>query len=250
MPSFSRPFRQLFVPFRANFAKFGMLNFDCWIGWVRRPHGNISNGCRVLQDIIVALELAGVLPRGNGGEGWIRTSVRLRGQIYSLLPLTTRPPLHRGHAGRTGRRAMWRRTNRLSTRSAYGSAVSPLRFREAQRAPISNLPPAGRAVAPREARALHARLSPGQAVRGAGEGNRTLVVSLEGFCSTIELHPLRPKRTRQMASPLARQPTPLLDLMRFRGLASLPMTHLNAIAATATARLWWCGRTLAARWRD
>src|SRR5471030_1668601 len=24
---------------------------------------------------------------------------------------------------------------------------------------------------------------------GAGEGNRTLVVSLEGFCSTIELHP-------------------------------------------------------------
>ena len=26
-------------------------------------------------------------------------------------------------------------------------------------------------------------------VCGAGEGNRTLVVSLEGFCSTIELHP-------------------------------------------------------------
>lgn len=24
---------------------------------------------------------------------------------------------------------------------------------------------------------------------GAGEGNRTLVLSLEGFCSTIELHP-------------------------------------------------------------
>jgi len=28
-----------------------------------------------------------------GGEGWIRTSVLVRGQIYSLLPLTTRPPL-------------------------------------------------------------------------------------------------------------------------------------------------------------
>lgn len=27
---------------------------------------------------------------------------------------------------------------------------------------------------------------------GAGEGNRTLVVSLEGFCSTIELHPHGP----------------------------------------------------------
>ncbi len=29
---------------------------------------------------------------------------------------------------------------------------------------------------------------------GAGEGNRTLVVSLEGFCSTIELHPPLPAR--------------------------------------------------------
>src|SRR5690242_101361 len=28
-----------------------------------------------------------------------------------------------------------------------------------------------------------------ESVAGAGEGNRTLVVSLEGFCSTIELHP-------------------------------------------------------------
>ena len=26
-------------------------------------------------------------------------------------------------------------------------------------------------------------------ITGAGEGNRTLVISLEGFCSTIELHP-------------------------------------------------------------
>ena len=30
---------------------------------------------------------------------------------------------------------------------------------------------------------------PWRALYGAGEGNRTLVVSLEGFCSTIELHP-------------------------------------------------------------
>jgi hypothetical protein len=30
-----------------------------------------------------------------GGGGWIRTSVLVRGQIYSLLPLTTRPPLRR-----------------------------------------------------------------------------------------------------------------------------------------------------------
>ena len=34
-----------------------------------------------------------------------------------------------------------------------------------------------------------AMLPVGKRVTGAGEGNRTLVVSLEGFCSTIELHP-------------------------------------------------------------
>src|SRR5438874_11979496 len=39
----------------------------------------------------------------DGGEGWIRTSVRLRGQIYSLLPLTTRPPLHEACHARTVR---------------------------------------------------------------------------------------------------------------------------------------------------
>ena len=36
---------------------------------------------------------------------------------------------------------------------------------------------------------------------GAGEGNRTLVISLEGFCSTIELHP-RVKRTLDATRPL------------------------------------------------
>jgi len=28
------------------------------------------------------------------------------------------------------------------------------------------------------------------------------------------------------------------------------MTHLNAIVAASTARLWWRGLSLAARWRD
>jgi hypothetical protein len=32
---------------------------------------------------------------------------------------------------------------------------------------------------------------------GAGEGNRTLVISLEGFCSTIELHPPVARQDRQ-----------------------------------------------------
>lgn len=35
-------------------------------------------------------------PGEYGGQGWIRTSVRKPGQIYSLLPLTTRPPVHWG----------------------------------------------------------------------------------------------------------------------------------------------------------
>ena len=34
---------------------------------------------------------------------------------------------------------------------------------------------------------------------GAGEGNRTLVISLEGFCSTIELHPRRRPRPLHIA---------------------------------------------------
>src|SRR5438270_13443548 len=51
-------------------------------------------------------------------------------------------------------------------------------------------PPAGVPVAHRFARALQISTVPGRPNSGAGEGNRTLVVSLEGFCSTIELHPL------------------------------------------------------------
>ena len=41
----------------------------------------------------------------------------------------------------------------------------------------------------RDRRAIDVVLSCPYGVAGAGEGNRTLVVSLEGFCSTIELHP-------------------------------------------------------------
>src|ERR687887_656348 len=37
---------------------------------------------------------------------------------------------------------------------------------------------------------------------GAGEGNRTLVISLEGFCSTIELHPPAPCFASPRSPPL------------------------------------------------
>ena len=84
---------------------------------------------------------------------------------------------------------------------------------------------------------------------GAGEGNRTLVVSLEGFCSTIELHPLgewpMPLRPR-MRQPISR----LTEPKRLPYHANR-MTNLIALAACSNARLWWwrdC--TLAARWRD
>src|SRR6185312_12148582 len=51
-------------------------------------------------------------------------------------------------------------------------------------------------------------LGPDVAIRaGAGEGNRTLVVSLEGFCSTIELHPPPHCREPELA-PRSRRPDP------------------------------------------
>lgn len=36
---------------------------------------------------------APIIRIGGGGGDWIRTNVHIRDQIYSLAPLTTRPPL-------------------------------------------------------------------------------------------------------------------------------------------------------------
>jgi len=75
---------------------------------------------------------------------------------------------------------------------------------------------------------------------------------LEGFCSTIELHPLAKRFGPDAHATAERQPVE-------RGLTArepLPyfairMTHLNAIAAAPVARLWWWrGYEHAARWRD
>ena len=106
--SFSRSFQGVFVPIRAVSPNFGMLHFDYWAhharpspGWSARDrHARPSPGWSARDRH--ARPSPGWSARGDGGEGWIRTSVRLRGQIYSLLPLTTRPPLHRGHAGPHG----------------------------------------------------------------------------------------------------------------------------------------------------
>ena len=61
----------------------------------------------------------------DGGQGWIRTSVRFHGQIYSLLPLTTRPPLQ------VGWRGQWPPAEALSTGPclrALTIAGSPVAF--------------------------------------------------------------------------------------------------------------------------
>ena len=55
---------------------------------------------------------------------------------------------------------------------------------------------------------------------GAGERNRTVVISLEGFCSTIELHP---------------------QIRNF---------HLTTIDSHATTKSWWRGRDSNLRTRE
>jgi hypothetical protein len=78
-------------------------------------------------------------------------------------------------------------------------------------------------------------LSRGFQTFGAGEGNRTLVVSLEGFCSTIELHP----------HPVSSRP---ISLLRFGALARA--SRARPLLGTAARKIWWTGldsnqRTLA-----
>lgn len=63
---------------------------------------------------------------GDGGQGWIRTSVRLHGQIYSLLPLTTRPPVHRCH--HDGEARLWRSRCGLSTKAIAFAESLVMRF--------------------------------------------------------------------------------------------------------------------------
>ena len=109
------------------------------------------------------------LANGAGGEGWIRTSVR-----ETRADLQSAAFNHSATSPGAGRRAMWRPTMNVSTplechRNFLADGPSPFRF--AADAPGFDSPSACRF--------------------GAGEGNRTLVVSLEGFCSTIELHPHR-----------------------------------------------------------
>ena len=74
---------------------------------------------------------------------------------------------------------------------------------------------------------------------GAGEGNRTLVISLEGCCSTIELHPRRAggggrTRTYEGVSQRIYSPPPL-------PLGTLPRTTPRARPAGASRGRYMVG---------
>ena len=83
------------------------------------------------------------------------------------------------------------------------------------------------------------RQNTGGSAAGAGEGNRTLVVSLEGFCSTIELHPhflAKPHRPcRPHRSPPA--PSPLTACFQ-----PLPGCPGNESGCESAINEWWRGK--------
>jgi len=51
-------------------------------------------------------------------------------------------------------------------------------------------------------------------------------------------------------APRSRQPHWPLTSAKSLPYQAIRMTHLNAFAASSTARLWWRSATFAARWRD
>jgi hypothetical protein len=166
---------------------------------------------------------------GSLGAGWWRgldsnqrTLARADLQSAAFNHSATSP---RG----SGRRAKWRRGFALSTR---GTAKCRHPSAPLARSKIQSLPE--------------------RSIFGAGEGNRTLVVSLEGFCSTIELHPLgagaMPPGIRDRQ--LNWQDFERLDAGPPTPVSARSMANLNVIAATSAVHFWWRSTTRAARWRD
>src|SRR5262245_15346274 len=75
---------------------------------------------------------------------------------------------------------------------------------------------------------------------GAGERNRTAVISLEGCCSTIELHPRKPDQPDKDQAPV---PFPL-PTQRFQqnklGAVLLPFRPVNRGTASASLAVYMC----------
>ena len=97
----------------------------------------------------------------------------------------------------------------------YQGSALPLSYNGEFRCPLSPLSPW---CPERKPRLTH----------GAGEGNRTLVVSLEGFCSTIELHPHLPASAR--LPPSAHLP------------ATAPMSPSDGRLPKPSTSFWWRGK--------
>jgi hypothetical protein len=82
-----------------------------------------------------------------------------------------------------------------------------------------------------------------RSLTGAGEGNRTLVVSLEGFCSTIELHPLFPPSPCPTLKPYATLCLAGLPCPESRQCPNPPMPEFaNSLPESANFLYWWRGK--------
>ena len=95
------------------------------------------------------------------------------------------------------------------------------------------------AVTSRDAEAQKAAVADYRYPVGAGEGNRTLVVSLEGFCSTIELHPrcFSSEARIQPHPPNTRGPPALASALGSRHLVPSPRAYRPAAFHTPLERL-------------
>jgi hypothetical protein len=79
---------------------------------------------------------------------------------------------------------------------------------------------------------------------GAGEGNRTLVISLEGCCSTIELHPRTPTTRHTIGPPRgASRRRPAFALRATARQPSRPQAGLPSRSARQGAKAGGGGRT-------
>ena len=176
------------------------------------------SGARI-KPSLVQLELE------NGGEGWIWTSERLRGQIYSLLPLTTRPPLHiwnsapltwERHSTKNSS-SLIRIANRGSREFVYRSSWDPRALWAQGWWSQNNADPS--------------RYKKAKA-NGAGEGNRTLTASLEGWNSTVELHPRKTLTTLRRFSRLRSKTTRPSDCVALLLITFFLKTAIKAVFLT------------------
>ena len=145
--------------------------------------------------------LIGVRLEINGGQGWIRTSVLRREQIYSLSPLTTRPP------------TLWMlpRLWGVGPARECGAPTAP------PRAPRRSPGPCPPRAAPRARPGPSRR--PGRAPRAGTQGSRRAqqrrsgaLTQLQGLAPEVSCYPHLPA------------PSPSLDLLGNAGLEKVKVS--------------------------